>query len=126
MNLSDGVSINEALIITLFSMGLVFVTLLIISFILDGFKAAFYKKGSKKKVENAQQSPVKTVEPKVVEPKVVEPEQDDEELVAVITAAIALNLSKSTSDIVVRNIRRVPQSTPAWAKACRQEQFNLK
>ena len=121
MNLTDGVSINEALIITLFSMGLVFITLLAISFILDGFRAVFYKKSPQKKVEKVQQSPVKTVEPTIVET-----EQDDEELIAVITAAIASSLSKSTSDIVVRNIQRVSQNTPTWARVGRQEQFNLK
>ncbi|MGF7060884.1 OadG family protein [Brassicibacter mesophilus] len=119
MNLTDGVSINEALIITLFSMGLVFVTLLTISLILDGFRAVFHKKGPQKKEEKAQQPPVKKEAP------IVETEED-EELIAVITAAIASSLSKTTSDIVVKNIQRVPQNTPAWAKVGRQEQFNIK
>lgn len=120
MNLTDGVSINEALIITLFSMGLVFVTLLTISLILDGFRAVFHKKGPQKKEEKAQQPPVKSAEPPIVET------EEDEELIAVITAAIASSLSKTTSDIVVKNIQRVPQSTPAWARVGRQEQFNIK
>lgn len=121
MNLTDGVSINEALIITLFSMGLVFVTLLAISLILDGFRAVFYKKGQQKKAEKVHKQPVKAVEPEIVEA-----DQEKEELVAVITAAIASSLSKPTSNIIIRNIRRVPQNTPTWAKVGRQEQFSMK
>jgi len=121
MNLIDGVNINEALTITVFSMGLVFLSLLAISFILDGFRVIFYKKPSQKKMNEVKQEPVKTV----VATK-AEPEQDDEELVAVITAAIAASISRPASEIVVRNIMRVSQSTPVWGKVGRQEQFNLK
>jgi sodium pump decarboxylase gamma subunit len=49
---------------------------------------------------------------------------DDEELVAVITAAIAASLNTSTHNIVVRNIVRVPDTTPAWGQAGRLEQMN--
>lgn len=51
-------------------------------------------------------------------------EEEPEELVAVITAAIAASLGTSSSNIVVRNIVRVPDTTPAWGRAGRTEQMN--
>ena len=49
--------------------------------------------------------------------------EEDEELVAVITAAVAASLHRSTHDIVVRSIRRVPAITPIWNRVGRQEQI---
>jgi Na+-transporting methylmalonyl-CoA/oxaloacetate decarboxylase gamma subunit len=66
MNLQDGVSLLEGLIITLFSMGIVFVTLIVISFILWIFKLIFYKETS----------------------LLIKKDEKNEELIAVITAAI--------------------------------------
>ena len=51
-------------------------------------------------------------------------DQDNEELIAVITAAIAASLETSTHNIVVRNIVRTADNTPAWGKAGRMEQIN--
>lgn len=51
-------------------------------------------------------------------------EEDDEELIAVITAAIAASLQTSTHNLVVKNIVRVDDSTPAWGRAGRIDQMN--
>ncbi|NLX71315.1 MAG: OadG family protein [Clostridiales bacterium] len=52
-------------------------------------------------------------------------EVEPEELVAVITAAVAASLRHySTHDIVVRSIRRVPAITPVWNRTSRQEQIS--
>lgn len=55
----------------------------------------------------------------VVQEEVVEEVVDDGELVAVISAAVAASLYTSTHNIIVRNIVRVGDDTPAWAKAAR-------
>lgn len=60
----------------------------------------------------------------VATPSVVVEEDNQEELVAVITAAIAASLQTSTHNIVVRNITRVVDATPAWGRAGRVEQMN--
>lgn len=60
---------------------------------------------------------------KPVEEKIVA-QEDDLELVAVITASIAAMLSKPASSIVIRNIVRVPQTTPVWGSISRQEKIN--
>lgn len=121
MNFTDGLQINESLVITVFSMLLVFAALIVISYSIDILKVIFHGKDSKKKVAEVQQ-PASVV----VEPTRAEAEDDDEELVAVITAALAASLSRPASEIVVRNIVRVSQNTPVWARVGRQEQFNLK
>ena len=108
----------EALIITAFSMGLVFVTLIAISLILRGFKLVFYKDNKKKTETIKAVSP----EPKSVEPSKTMDENKDEELVAAITAALAASLSQPSHNLIIKSIRRVPQDSPAWARAGRQEQ----
>lgn len=67
--------------------------------------------------------------PAVVQPAVAQPSapvqvaasEEDEELVAVITAAIAASLNTSMHNIVVTNITRVNDTTPAWGKVGRNE-----
>ncbi len=51
------------------------------------------------------------------------PKEDDAELVAVITAAIAASLGKSTSELVVNKITRLPDAMPAWARHGLSDQF---
>lgn len=48
----------------------------------------------------------------------------EDELVAVITAAVAASLKTSIHNIVVRNIVRVHDDTPAWARSGRVDQIN--
>jgi hypothetical protein len=42
-----------------------------------------------------------------------------DELVAVITAAIAASLKRSTHSLVVRSIKHIPTVSPAWNRAAR-------
>ncbi len=44
---------------------------------------------------------------------------EEEEIVAAITAAIACILGTSTSDFVVKNIKRTPEMDSIWAHAGR-------
>ena len=50
-------------------------------------------------------------------------QEDEEEIIAVITAAIAASLNRSTHDIVVRSVKRVPYNTPAWNRIGRNQQI---
>ncbi len=49
---------------------------------------------------------------------------DDEELIAVISAAVASSMGTSVRNIVVRNIVRVNDDTPTWGKVARIDQVN--
>ena len=109
-----------SLIVTLFGMGIVFLVLILLQYMLKAMEIIFHKE--KKAVpETAQVSVVKPAE--TYEPQVnVAEEASDDQLVAVITAAVISCLG-GNSNIVVRNIRRVEDLTPAWGKASRTEQM---
>jgi sodium pump decarboxylase gamma subunit len=102
---------GDAGVITLFSMGIVFATLLLISFVLDLFKVIFTKK--KEEIEKIDAAPVAQTTQAVVE--------EEDELVAVITAALAAHIGKSTDQLIVRSIVQTGNQQPAWSQAGRME-----
>ncbi len=107
----DKISLLEAGIVTVFSMAVVFISLLAISYLIDLLRICLNKKENKAaqpKVVQQQSNPQQVVN------KVVE--EDDTELVAVITAAIAAMTGTSASGLVVRNIKRIPDFDTSWAK----------
>lgn len=122
MTFSEIISINDALVITGFSMLLVFVALIAISYILSGFK--LLAAGQEKKNNNQASSIGVTREADGPSANLVAEEEEDLELIAVITASIAATLQTSTSNIVVRNITRIPQTTPLWGLVSRQQMTN--
>jgi sodium pump decarboxylase gamma subunit len=77
------------------------------------------KKDSGVKVVNTPQKKTQKVS-EVVEEDVT----DDEELIAVISAAIASSMETSVRNIVVKNIVRVNDDTPTWGKVARIDQVN--
>ena len=90
---------------TLISMSVVFLVLILISLIIYCFNIFPYlEKKKKEKVQAAEIAQPKEIEEVV--PEVVEPVTDDNELIAVIAAAIAASTGTSTSDFVVRSINR--------------------
>lgn len=115
--MGDQINLGEALIITGFSIIVVFLVLILISILISGLKQI----GAEKKDESpkAKVEPVKKDEP--VESVPAET-VNDEELVAVISAAIAASMGLSLPEIRIRKINRMEQSTPAWSIASKQEQ----
>ncbi|MTI68300.1 MAG: hypothetical protein FH753_17095 [Firmicutes bacterium] len=109
------VSLSEGLIVTVFSMFIVFLTLIVICFVLFGFKKLFYKENNI--VKN------KTKKPERKRETIKNKNEDEEELVAVLTAAVAECMGKNSSQIRIRNIKRIKQNTSAWTKAGREEQI---
>ncbi|HYE82259.1 MAG TPA: OadG family protein [Clostridia bacterium] len=115
-----GDTIGYGLIVTLFGMGIVFIVLILLQYILKAMEVVFHKE-KKTELSVTQVSAAKAVEPAVVQANAAEAE-DDEQLMAVITAAVISCLG-GKSNIVVRNIRRVNDYTPAWGKVSRTEQM---
>lgn len=114
------ISFADGLKISGFGMVVVFVGLIILAFLIS-----LLSKMSKEK--RAEESPVIGIIES--DNKIEEVEScinNDEELVAVIAAAIAASLGVSVSDINIKNIRRTTQNTPVWAAAGRQEQIYSK
>lgn len=50
--------------------------------------------------------------------------QNDQELVAVLTTAIAMTMKTSVGNIVIRNIEKIEDHSPAWNRAGIIEQMN--
>lgn len=112
--LSVGSALVEGLQVTVIGLAIVFGVLVILMLVLMAFKAIFYKEPGKAKQAQESVTPVKT-EAKVK--PVSESEIDEEELVAVLTAAVAASLNTSTYNLRIRSYRRVGNSSPAWNKA---------
>lgn len=124
-------SLPEGLLITVFSMVLVFLALLLISFIIDIMRVMVEKKDKKnaEPVKSGAGSAVNTSSAvknddegeiaAVLSAAVAAMEDEESEVVAAISAAVAIMLGKSTGDFVVKNIKRVPELDTAWAKAGR-------
>lgn len=102
--------------ITVFSMVIVFLTLLIISYLIKGLKS-FSEKDKREKTDDKVSQPEKEKEIKKVK------EYSDEELVAVIAAAIAASVGLDVSDIKINSIKRVSQNVPVWSKVGREERI---
>lgn len=51
--------------------------------------------------------------------QIVSDQEDQDELIAVITAAVAASLNRTTHNIIVRSVRRIPSVSPAWNRAAR-------
>ncbi|MGB3367090.1 MAG: OadG family protein [Acidaminobacteraceae bacterium] len=117
--LSLGDKFQGALMVTLLGMGITFSALILIRYLTSLLSYVVMK------IENKNKPDVKvvsTTNADVVE-EVLE-EGDDEELIAVISAAIAASLNTSIHNIIVRNIVRTEDSTPAWGQAGRMQQLN--
>lgn len=115
-----------SMVVTILGMGITFVGLIAIQYMIG--LSSIIVRGIEKRINKAvtiDKSPATQPEVIQVTPKAAANEQEEltEEVIAVITAAIAASLQTHTSNIVVKNIRRVSQNAPAWAVAGRSEQL---
>ncbi len=112
--------------VIILGMGITFIALVLIWWITVLMSKTIHKFEAK-----ANLTEVKTLSPQksaplatpVIEALTVE---DDYELVAVITAAIASSLSTSVQSIRVTNIRRITDATPTWGKSGRNDVMNAR
>lgn len=116
--------LGYGLIVTLVGMGMCFIVLIGLAYMLDGLKIISNKGTAEKKsniveVENVETPPEVTNETAEVMNATTE---DEGELVAVISAALAAFMG-SESNLVVRSIKRVDGNTPVWARVGRQDQM---
>lgn len=95
----DKVSISSAIFISIFAMAVVFVVLLIISYMID-ITAFFINAKKSKNVVNTSKN---NEDKQVLETKTT----DDTALVAVIAAAVASYMNTNVDNIIIRKIRRI-------------------
>ena len=114
---NQSLDFGSALLVTLIGMAVVFIGMVVLIFLIKGLVALTGGMGKKKAV------PVKTVTlaPAPVPPAPEEPEQDDLQLIAVITAAIACAMGTDAGGFTVKHVRRI-SSANAWQRAGREEQ----
>ncbi|MBP3337439.1 MAG: OadG family protein [Clostridia bacterium] len=111
--------LSQGAVIALVGYLLVFVVLSAIWGILELSKKFFTRKTDKVKEEAITPPPAPKAETKV------EIGEDEEELIAVLTAAVAASLGRtSTYNLNIKSYRRVGSSSPAWNKISRQENLS--
>jgi glutaconyl-CoA/methylmalonyl-CoA decarboxylase subunit delta len=117
LSLSD--KLWAGLITTILGMGITFSALIILQFIISLMEKFF--KDSGKKITS-----IKPIAPAIETSPASKPEpkQDDNELVAVIASVIAMKMKTSVSNIVIKNIEKVEDRSPAWNRAGIIEQMN--
>lgn len=127
--LSTSERLVTALFVTLLGMGITFVALVsiwgltvLMSKVLTSFDnknkiAAAATVSADKPSSHKVEAPVAAAAPA---------QEEDENLIAVLTAAIAASLNTSMHNIVVRNVRPIPDQTPLWSRAGRTEQMNTR
>ncbi len=121
MNKIEISSVAEALsvggAVALQGMGIVFAVLILLMIILLLMKVIFYKDPSKQKqVQQSADTPVEETNTQI--------DEDDDELIAVLTAAVAASLNTSTYNLKIKSYRRVGKNAPAWNRAGLNETVN--
>lgn len=111
--------LQESIRTTLFGMGLVLGTLFILSLVLDLMRVIF---APKTKVEKKE---VLTEKEEIIETNTTD-EEDDTQLVAVISAALAHYLQSPVSSIKIGSIRKIHEKTPLWGLESRIYNINNK
>ena len=115
-----GEALSEGLKVTGVGLSIVFGVLIILMIVLMLFKVIFYKDPSKKAAPApapapAAPAPVQTA---------AKDDMDEDELIAVLTAAVAASLNTSTYKLQIKSYRRVDSKKPAWNRAGVRETIN--
>ena len=107
--------ISTGIEVTILGVGVVFLILLILCFVLKLFEKIF--------AQNSTTAVSESIPAPVVPEPAKQPasEEDDTELVAVITAAIAASLNTSTYNLKIKSVKRLASS---WKQSARIQNFN--
>ncbi len=101
-----GERVLKGLQVLALGMGTVFSVLILLWFILYIFRVIFYDIPNKKKASPENNAPVQTVPEPVTAEEPIDTVDNDEELIAAITAAIAVYTDKPQSSFRVVSFRR--------------------
>ena len=112
--------IMYGLLVTLFGLTIVFLVLTGLWGILAMMKIFFGGKNTQKN-QVAIESDINTTGAEVTAARVLSDEMDEDELIAVITAAISACLG-GQNNLYIRKITRVGDNTPIWGQISRHEQ----
>lgn len=115
---------SEGIVVTIIGMGTVFSVLILLWLVLELMKKIFDKveKQEQTTATNSQQE--QTFD--FMEEREKSEEINDEELITVLTAAVAASLNQSTYNLKVTSFRRVNNVSPIWNTVGRQEQLETR
>ena len=119
--MGDKITISEALMITVTSMIVVFAVLTLIAWMIG-----LLKNLGKESVKKQPAPPKKDEQLISVSDEIqgeVEEDEDYEELIVVISAAIGASMGLKLPNINIRSIKRINQNTNAWREMSKQEHF---
>lgn len=105
--------------VTVIGMGIVFIILFLLSLFMDIMRALFYREQSKPAAEQGA-----VTRPSASHKTKAALDQDQTQLIAVITAAVAQTLGEG-SRFKVTKVRRLHTSRPIWSLAARNTQSTL-
>ena len=110
---------------TVIGLSIVFGVLIILMIVLMLFKVIFYKDPKKQAAKEAKQVSITAGEdgPTAVY-TTDEADMDENELIAVLTAAVAASLNTSTYNLQIKSYRRVDGVKNAWNRAGLTETIN--
>jgi len=114
LSISD--KLYAGMMATVLGMGITFASLIILQFAI-GFMEKLLNRPAKQTIREKRL-------PAAGAPLPEEPVASDNELIAVISSVIALQLKTSTDNIVIRNIEKIETPSPAWNRAGILEQMN--
>lgn len=124
--MSDHITILDSIFVTVVSMIVVFAVLVLIAYLINALKVI--SNGNKKDASVEASKTSSNIEAaktnnSLEDKGIVTTSEDeiDEELVAVIAAAVAANLGLNIPDIRINSIRRVPQMNSSWAQAAKRD-----
>jgi sodium pump decarboxylase gamma subunit len=118
LSISD--KLMAGLITTILGMGITFAALIILQFIISWMDKLL----NRQKIESTQ--PAAALPSTKTSPDTQKAAQafDDNELVAVIASVIAMKMKTSVGNIVIKNIVKLDDPSPAWNRAGIIEQMN--
>lgn len=117
-SMSIAEKISGGIVVTLFSMAIVFLVLILIMYIIKVMTASTAKVAERRQAKVIDE---KTEEIKIQETS-IEPEDNIEEEIAAIMAAISSYYASSNSKIVIKNIAKKDNDT--WVNAGMLDQIN--
>ncbi len=120
LSLSD--KLFAGLMATILGMGITFISLIVLQFAMV-IMEKLLGRPAKQTVQEPVHSSAPAPSPEITTtPEIIT--TNDNELIAVISSVIALQLKTSVSNIVIRNIEKVEDSSSAWNRTGMLEQMN--
>ncbi len=106
--------LTGVLVTVVMGMGITFIVLIILQFVIGLMAAILVKKPENPKTAVQSASAAAPAR------------GDNQELIAVISAVVAAALGTSANNIVVKNVRKSIESSPAWHRAAVADQMNTR